>query len=77
MSDQIPDPEAERAADVTEQGPITREALYDLVWAEPMLKVAARFGVSSSYMARVCTALNVPRPECAATGPSSPSARPH
>ncbi len=28
-----------------------------------MLKVAARFGVSSSYMARVCTLLNVPRPE--------------
>ena len=28
-----------------------------------MLKVAARFGVSSSYMARVCALLNVPRPE--------------
>lgn len=28
-----------------------------------MLKVAARFEVSSSYMARVCTLLNVPRPE--------------
>jgi len=28
-----------------------------------MIKVAARFGVSSSYMARVCTLLNVPRPE--------------
>ena len=41
---------------------VTREALYELVWAEPMLKVAARFGVSSSYMARVCTLLNVPRP---------------
>jgi len=28
-----------------------------------MLKVASRFGVSSSYMARVCTELRVPRPE--------------
>ena len=28
-----------------------------------MLKVAARFDVSSSYMARICTQLNVPRPE--------------
>jgi hypothetical protein len=46
----------------TEQA-ITREALYKLVWSEPMLKVAARFGVSSSYLARVCTLLNVPRPE--------------
>lgn len=43
--------------------PITREALYELVWSEPMLKVAEKFGVSSSYMARVCTLLNVPRPE--------------
>lgn len=43
--------------------PVTREALYELVWAEPMLKVAARFGVSSSYMARVCSLLKVPRPE--------------
>ena len=43
--------------------PLTREALYALVWSEPMLKVAARYGVSSSYMARVCALLNVPRPE--------------
>jgi hypothetical protein len=34
-----------------------------MVWSEPMLRVAARFGVSSSYMARVCTLLNVLRPE--------------
>ena len=44
-------------------GPVSREALYEMVWSEPMLKVAARFGVSSSYMGRVCTLLNVPRPE--------------
>lgn len=42
---------------------VTREELCGLVWAEPMLKVAARFGVSSSYMARICTVMNVPRPE--------------
>lgn len=41
---------------------ITREELYDLVWSQPMTKVCERFGVSSSYMARVCTLLNVPRP---------------
>jgi len=44
-------------------GPVSREALYEMVWSEPMLRVAARLGVSSSYMARVCTLLNVPRPE--------------
>jgi hypothetical protein len=43
--------------------PVTREALYALVWSEPMLKVAARYDVSSSYMGRICTLLNVPRPE--------------
>lgn len=42
---------------------LTREALYELVWSEPMLKVAGRFGVSGSYLARVCSRLNVPRPE--------------
>jgi hypothetical protein len=41
---------------------ISRDDLYTLVWAEPMTKVAARFGVSGSYMARVCDLLNVPRP---------------
>jgi hypothetical protein len=41
---------------------VSREELYQLVWAEPMTKVSARFGVSGSYMARVCDALNVPRP---------------
>lgn len=46
-----------------ERGDVTREELYALVWAEPMLKVAATFKVSSSYMARVCTIMNVPRPE--------------
>lgn len=43
--------------------PLTREALYELVWSEPMIKVGARFNVSGSYMARICELLNVPRPE--------------
>lgn len=42
--------------------PVSREQLYELVWSEPMLRIGTRFGVSSSYMARVCTLLNVPRP---------------
>lgn len=41
---------------------ILREELYRLVWAEPMTKVAARFEVSGSYLARVCETLAVPRP---------------
>ena len=42
---------------------ITREELYELVWSTPMIKVAEKFDVSGSYLARVCTALRVPRPE--------------
>ena len=42
---------------------ITREELYELVWSTPMIKVAEKFEVSGSYLARVCTELRVPRPE--------------
>lgn len=42
---------------------ISRDELYGLVWSEPMTKIADRFNVSDSYLARVCTLLNVPRPE--------------
>ena len=42
---------------------VSRDELYRLVWSEPMVKIAERFGVSGGYLARVCTLLNVPRPE--------------
>ena len=42
---------------------VSREELYRLVWAQPMTRVAAGLGVSGSYLARVCIALRVPRPE--------------
>jgi hypothetical protein len=42
--------------------PVECETLHAQVWAEPMTKVAARYGVSSSFLARVCERLNVPRP---------------
>jgi hypothetical protein len=41
---------------------ISREDLYEQVWATPINHLAERFGVSGSYLARVCGALNVPRP---------------
>lgn len=41
---------------------VSRQELYELVWSIPMTKVAQQFEVSNSYLARVCTALNVPRP---------------
>lgn len=42
---------------------MTREELHQLVWSKPMVKVAEQFGVSGSYLARVCSILRVPRPE--------------
>jgi len=39
-----------------------REKLYAEVWEEPMLTVAARYGVSSVAMAKTCRKLAVPTP---------------
>jgi hypothetical protein len=41
---------------------VSREKLYEEVWAEPMTTVALRYEVSSTFLARVCERLNVPRP---------------
>jgi len=45
-----------------EKGAVTREELYERVWSTPINHLAAEYGVSGSYLARVCAALNVPRP---------------
>jgi hypothetical protein len=42
---------------------VSRESLYQEVWSEPMTSIALRYKVSSSFLARVCTRLNVPRPD--------------
>ncbi|UST92760.1 hypothetical protein [Pseudomonas siliginis] len=41
---------------------VTRKSLYEQAWSTPMTKIAERYGVSSSYLARVFTNLNIPRP---------------
>jgi hypothetical protein len=41
---------------------VGRERLYKEVWAEPMTTVALKYKVSSSFLARICAHLNVPRP---------------
>lgn len=41
---------------------VDRDTLYREVWERPMTSVATRYRVSSSFLARVCTRLNVPRP---------------
>ena len=42
---------------------VTREELYEAVWTEPLIKLAERFKVSGSYLARVRDSLGVPRPD--------------
>lgn len=42
--------------------PISRETLYELAWSQPMTSIAKMFDVSSSYLARLYTKLEVPKP---------------
>lgn len=42
---------------------VSREQLYEEVWAEPITTVALKYKVSSSFLARICTRLKVPRPQ--------------
>lgn len=42
---------------------VSRKQLYEEVWSEPMTTVALKYKVSSSFLARICTRLNVPRPQ--------------
>lgn len=37
----------------TDEVPLTREELYELVWLQPMMKIVAEYKVSSSYLCRV------------------------
>lgn len=41
---------------------VTREKLYEEVWAEPMMSIAKRYGTFSTVLAKACDRLNVPRP---------------
>jgi hypothetical protein len=41
---------------------IKREALYDLVWEKPMVKVAEQFGLSDRGMAKLCDRHDIPVP---------------
>lgn len=42
--------------------PLSREALYDLVWATPLSSLAARWGISRNGLAKICDRVLVPYP---------------
>jgi len=41
---------------------MTRAELYELIWNEPMTRVAARLGVSNVALRRICDRNDIPRP---------------
>ena len=41
---------------------LTRQQLYDEVWSEPMIKVAARYGISDVGLKKVCKRNSIPVP---------------
>lgn len=42
--------------------PLTREGLYELVWAAPLSTLAAQWGISRNGLAKVCDRLMIPYP---------------
>lgn len=41
---------------------LTRQTLYEMVWSEPLTKVAVRFSLSDRGLAKICARANVPVP---------------
>ena len=41
---------------------ITRNELYRQIWAEPMVTVAQRYGLSDRGLAKICQRHQIPRP---------------
>ncbi len=41
---------------------LTREALYELVWQQPMIRLGEQFGVSGNGLAKICRRLDIPYP---------------
>jgi len=42
---------------------LTRKALYDLVWSEPMMTLSTRFGISDVALKKTCARAGIPTPE--------------
>jgi hypothetical protein len=48
--------------DATDVTHLTRDELYERVWAEPMHTLAPRFGISDVALKKTCTRMWVPTP---------------
>lgn len=47
----------------TEDMVLKREELFELVWAEPLSRLAQKFGISDVGLAKICKRLQIPRPQ--------------
>ena len=45
-----------------EQVKLTRKELYDLVWAEPLSRLAKRFKISDNGLRKICKRMHIPIP---------------
>lgn len=41
---------------------LTREELYDLVWAEPLLSLSKKYAISDVGLRKLCVRMNIPVP---------------
>ncbi len=41
---------------------LTRQELYEEVWADPVSKVAMKYGISDVGLAKICKRKSIPRP---------------
>ena len=49
-------------ADAMKHQPLTREALYALVWSKPSEQVAADLGITGTALAKICWRRHIPKP---------------
>src|SRR5262249_39371946 len=45
-----------------EESPLTRSALYELIWSEPCARVANRLGLSDRGLGKLCARYKIPVP---------------
>jgi len=45
-----------------EQVKLTRKELYDLVWAQPMSRLAKKYKISDNGLRKICKRINIPIP---------------
>ena len=41
---------------------LSRDELYSQIWTKPMRRLAARYGITGTGLAKICARLNVPCP---------------